>query len=157
MEAFLRGELGSDECRRVRRHLAACDACAALLDVADRIELLPALADEMAPSADIHARFKERLLQHRERRDVTGRAWWRNWARPQQLALAGALTAVLFVAVYFGFYGKTVPQPAAAPADVAVAQHLPVLEEMEIISNLDMLENFEEIQTLAFEDPSRQR
>ena len=78
LNAFVNGRMSGDESRAVRLHLASCAACASRLSPAERVEILPALDDEIEPSEDFAAALPGKncgvekwnpLLQKNDRED----------------------------------------------------------------------------------------
>ncbi len=152
LKSFLSGSLSGDDSREVRRHLASCSRCAALLTPVDRVELLPALDEMVEPSAELPARFRARLEEHALER--AGKARWslRGWmraagARPARLATAGAL-AVVVLAAGIVLYNARIRETGPSEMDITIAQNLTLLQDMDVIENLDMLEDFDAIENM---------
>ncbi len=152
--AFLAGELSGDLSRSVRRHLASCKACAALLNREDLAELLPVLDETIRPSAGLPARFHARLEAHQRKqsRKFQPRKSFNllSWSWPARLSAAGAM-AVAVIAVGLLFQMRSSRNYLSAPTDaeITIVQNLPLLQDMPIIENLDMLEDFDSIENLA--------
>ncbi len=160
MKEFLNGGLSGAEARSVRAHLSSCSHCASALGEIDRIEVLTAMDEEIEPSRDFHARFMSRLETQRATqvsRPQSSASWWSlflNWNLGRQLAVVGALAAVLFIGVYVGKYRTTESVPAPGTiGDIAIAENLPLLRDMRVIENLDLLEDFDAIQNLEASNP----
>ena len=156
---FADGNLDGEKSRAVRVHLASCAACASMLSPADRMEILPALDDEIEPSENFPARFHARL-QDRSR-DKQRDAWWRRiaaWGYPWKLAAAGVLTVLLAAGIFWARYpgGRSEPPESLSdfpPAeDLPLIEDLPLLQDMAVISHLDLLENFDAIEMLTKEE-----
>jgi len=153
LEQFLRGELSGAEARSVRTHLASCPACACGLTSAERMELLPALDEEIEPSDGFAARFRAKL---EERRQPDGGSQavhsWRarigRWGLPRRLAAAGALAALIAAGVFWGLHPNGTLNPSVTDSDLLIADRLPLLEDMAVIKNLDFLEDFDTIEKL---------
>ena len=154
LKAFGEGTLNAEDSRAVRVHLAYCTACASLLSPAGRMEILPALDDEIEPSEDFAARFHARLRERNREAASIPRSipWWKvvfMWGRPWNFAAAGALAAILIAGV---FWGGSLRGRRDLPDDMnelSIAEHLPLLQDMAVISNLDLLEDFDTIENLA--------
>jgi len=154
LKVFLSGKLEGTEARNVRLHLASCPRCASVLNPVDRVEILPAIDETVELSENFHDRFLSRLEAHRTRQ-VGARHdsdfWWNRlfqWSMPRRLAVAGSLAAVLFLGVYWAVF-RVNEDLDALPADITIAENLPLLRDMKVIENLDLLEDFESIQELG--------
>jgi anti-sigma factor RsiW len=148
LKRFLDGALSGAESRGVRIHLAECPACAAHVSLTDRVEALVALDDEIEPSPGLNERFHARLGAHRAR---SADRWWKwlpVWSAPQTLALAGAL-ALLAGVVVFWRARPTEPVPSVPAPEVAIAESLPLLQDLGVIENLELLEDFDVLQDLS--------
>jgi anti-sigma factor RsiW len=154
LRGFVEGTLRAEESRAVRMHLASCAACASRLSPSERMEILPALDDEIEPSEDFAARFHSRLQQRRGHLAI-GRnrsLWWRSvcaWGHPWKLAAAGALAAIVAAGIFIGRYPRGIPEPSEYFNELAIAENLPLLQDMAVISNLDLLEDFDTIEKLT--------
>lgn len=150
LKDFLDGNLSGEEARAVRMHLASCADCASRLSPSDRMEILPALDEEIEPSGSFAARFHSRLRE----RSVSGQreAWWRRlraWGYPWKPAAVGVLVVLLVAGIFWGRYsGRTLEIPENLN-DMPLAENLPLLQDMAVISHLDLLENFEVIEELT--------
>ncbi|MDM7995203.1 MAG: anti-sigma factor [Acidobacteriota bacterium] len=141
MADFLNGNLSGEESREVRRHLASCRACASNLDATDKVEILPALDEEIEPSPDFAERFYSRLQEPRRTSP------WRN-----PIALAAAAAIVLLAAsLFFGRYYRGMTEAPDTLNDIALAENLPLLEDRAVLENLELLENFDAIEKLTIE------
>ncbi len=149
---FMAGELSGDQARSVRQHLACCLPCRSGLKAADLIEVLPALDDSIEPSVDFAARFEARLRQLRQAAaDKREQGWLQKiaaWGRPRQLAAAGALALLIAIGVYSRRPAAVDLELFAPENDLRIAEKLPLLEDMAVINHLDLLEDFETIENL---------
>jgi anti-sigma factor RsiW len=161
LNAFVNGRMSGDESRAVRLHLASCAACASRLSPAERVEILPALDDEIEPSEDLAARFHGKLQQRKMETSYTkersgGLSFL--WRRPWQIAAVGTLAALLMAGIFLRHSGDglNVPDPMN---DFSIAENLSLLQDMPVINNLDFLENFETIEkiTMTLEGSKEQR
>jgi anti-sigma factor RsiW len=153
-KAFEEGTLNAEDSRAVRVHLASCAACASGLSPSEQMEILPALDVEIEPSDDFAARFHSRLQERRGCRafDKQRIPWWRNvfaWGRPWNLAAASILAAILIAGVFWGRYSRGTREPSDDFSELVIAENLPLLQDMAVISNLDLLENFDAIEKLT--------
>ncbi len=148
MEAFLSGELSGKKSRAIRMHLASCSRCASRLNPADLMEVLPLLDETVAPSENFAAHFHARLQERRREQPIH---WWGRISlhrHPWELAAAGAIAAVLVAGVFLGRYlGGTRNQPEYF-SEIAIAENLPLLKDMAVIINLDLLEDLDTIETM---------
>jgi len=163
LDAFLKGRMSGDESRSMRLHLASCASCASRLGPSEKIEMLPALDKTIEPSEDFAVRFHAKLQQRKatmshnvsgERRGdafLFGR-------RPWQLAVAGALAALIAVGILVRKSGDGSGLPDN-PSDFIIAEELSLFEDLPVINNLDLLENFDAIEkmTPALEGLTEQR
>jgi anti-sigma factor RsiW len=153
LEAFMNGMLSGDESRAVRLHLASCVRCTSNLSLSQRIEILPALDESIELSEDFASRFDARLQERRGHQAFSKQQdpWWRRisgWRRPWPLAAAGVLVALVAVGIFLGRHpGDTTDQPVYFN-DIAIAESLPLLKDMAVITNLDFLEGFDMIENL---------
>lgn len=158
LDAFLNGRLSGEASRAVRMHLASCAACASRLSLLEKIEILPALDQEIDPRADFAARFQDKLQRRKGESSVAnskvsmgGFSFLR--LRPWPLGAMGLLAALLTVGIFLRFSGDGLNDPDNL-SYVAAAENLNLLEDMPVINHLDFLENFETIEemTLKLED-----
>ena len=155
LEAFLKGKLSGDSSRNVRRHLASCKSCAALLSPADLVELLPVLDETVQPSAGLQVRFHARVEAHRRRQPQETRRTLPGfnvlaWSWPARLTAAGALATVLFAAgIVFQIRSYRPYATAPTDAEITIADNLPLLQDLRVIENLEMLEDFDSIENLS--------
>jgi hypothetical protein len=161
LNTFLNGGMSGDESRAVRLHLASCAACASRLSPAERMEILPALDDEIEPSEDFAARFQEKLQRRKmesfSAKERSGRLLFFG-RRPWQLSAVGALAALLMAGIFLRHSGDRLNVPDDLN-DIPVAENLSLLQDMPVINNLDFLENFETIEriTVTLEGSKGQR
>jgi len=161
LNAFVNGRMDGVESRAVRLHLASCAACASRLSPAERVEILPALDDEIEPSEDFAARFQEKLQRQKmesssAKERLGGLSFFGR--RPWQLAAVGTLSAMLMAGIFLRHSGDGLNVPDTMNA-LSVAENLSLLRDMPVINNLDFLENFEAIEkiTLTIEGSKEQR
>jgi anti-sigma factor RsiW len=154
LKGFLSGKLEGSESRDVRLHLASCARCASVLNDVDRVEVLPAIDETVELSESFHDRFLSRLEAHRTRQAGARRdsnLWWNRlsrWSMPRRLAAAGAVAAVLFLGIYWSVF-RVNEDLDPLPADITIAENLPLLKDMKVIENLDLLEDFDSIEALG--------
>jgi len=150
-QAFMNGTLNGQEARNVRLHLASCAGCLSKLSPSELIEVLPVVDEVIEPSEDFALRFHARLQEHRRQAaDIRLKSWrigMSAWARPWQLATAGALAALFIAGLFIGRFRGGMPDQYFS-SDIAVAENLPLLKDMAVISNLDLLEDFDTIENL---------
>lgn len=144
LPALMSGELWGEEARALRRHLASCAHCSSKLTAPQWVEVAPALEEEVELSDAFQQRFQQKLAARPSSR-LRGMLAWR-W--PQQLAAAGALAAVFALGMLMGRYPGARPEGTLSKGDAAIAEKLPILKDMAVINNLDLLEDFETIKAL---------
>ena len=149
LEPLLGGELSGRKSREVRKHLAGCGACASRLSILDRTELLPVLDEAIEPDGQITSRFSARLAAHRRLTAGAGSSaasrWWSAAARgwPRRLAAAGVLALVALGLYYLRYPGQDAQNSLASYGEIEAAQNLPLLREMALIGNLELLEDLD--------------
>lgn len=161
LNVFVNGGMSGDESRAVRRHLASCAACASRLSPIERVEILPALDDEIEPSEDFAARFQGELQRRKKESSFAkersgGLPFFGR--RPWQLGAVGTLAALLMAGIFLRHSGDGLNVPDTI-SDFSVAENLSLLQDMPVVNNLDFLENFETIEkiTLTLEGSKEQR
>lgn len=142
--AFVHGELAGPARDRVVRHLASCPACRATRD--DFRHALDALRGGAPEPPAVHwTRYRAELhrrIEARQERSAT-RAWWR-W--PVPLALSAGLAGILlFLAVQGGARPSIL---ILGPEEAAIAPRLELLRHYRVVERLDLLEDFEILQSL---------
>ena len=143
LTAYLDGVLGARERARVEAHLEACDGCRASRDrLTGALSVLTRLPHAAAPSAAFERRFYERLeAERRGRPERPGlRDWltWR-WAAP---ALATAAVAAMLV----------VTTSRQRAHERALAEHLDLLENYEVVASVGAVETPEDAEVVAHLD-----
>jgi hypothetical protein len=100
------------------------------------------------PAPDLQERFRVRLESHRSSRAGTLRP--RSWLwQPRGLAALGALAAVLMFGILFVSHEEDARVSELGLSEVGTVDQLPLLQEMDIIQNLELLEDFDAIAVLA--------
>jgi hypothetical protein len=150
--SFLGGKLIGEQSRSIRLHLAGCADCASTLSKLDRMEILPAIDEEIEPPPHLAAQFRARLEEHRSRtaKNHSGFSffrWYSKWGWRNQLAAAMGLVVLLAAGVFWNRYMTM--QRGSTISEISVAENLPLLRDMAVIENLDLLEDFENIQDLS--------
>jgi anti-sigma factor RsiW len=139
LTALVDGALPPDRAREVRRHVAACAACAAEEGrLRDALALLAALPPAPAPSPFFAARLEQRLS---EERPAPG-GWIRSLAvlRWRFAVPAAALATVALVAA------GTV---RARGRERALAEHLELLEDYDAIASLGDVRSADDVEVVA--------
>jgi len=101
------------------------------------------VGETIEPSANFAPGFRAKL-------EARPQPWWKRVAafRPKQLAAAGALAAVLFAGVLLIRHpGNHADRPNYSGA-LKPVEAIELPEDMAVISNLDLLENFDTIEDL---------
>jgi hypothetical protein len=153
LDDFLNGRMSGSQSRNIRLHLASCAACASSLSPTERIEILPVLDETLEPSADFGARFHAELQRRKAAmspafsKESRGRAWL-IWRHPWQLTAVGALAALLAAGIFVR-HSRDGIGLSDNPGDITIAENLNLLQDMAVINNLDLLENFDTIETMT--------
>lgn len=113
LNAYLDGQMASNDARRVEAHLSSCPQCSAALGsldaAAERLRDLP----PVAPTPDEHRELRQAILSARPQ-PRTG------WFSSMQWALAGGLAIVLIASIGFLFLAPQGPD-RATEADLGSA------------------------------------
>jgi len=150
LAAFLGGQLNGENAHGLRSHLASCSRCSAALSATDRIETLTAMDEVVEPAPDLQDRFHARLEAHRRDRTGAVRAgWWNTLWQPRRLAALGALAAVVIVGIYMVSIDGGTPEVELGVSEFSKVDQLPLLQDMEVIQNLELLEDFDAIAVLS--------
>jgi anti-sigma factor RsiW len=149
LAAFLGGQLNGEKAHDLRKHLASCSRCSSSLSTTDRIETLTILDEVVEPAPDLQERFRARLDAHRQNQPRSFRpGWWTQLWQPRRLAALGALAAVLVIGIYIVSINGVDPEIELGLGEFGTADQLPLLQDMEIIQNLELLEDFDAIEVL---------
>ena len=153
---YLEGTLARQEREAVELHLSACAVCAERVRGFREVNRLLDTWEGVQPSASFSARLEQRIAAQLG----AGGRWWDRFAFPflyrphARPALAGAALAVLLAAVALVRYfpsstpaGLTAPQSPPIVAtisddtdELALYQDLPVLEDWELLTNFEVLQ-----------------
>lgn len=141
------GELGDGERAAIKTHTEDCEGCRRYL--AEIGSLLPLTAQRDDPPRafwDEYSRELRRKLAGTERQP-----WWqtaaarlRSWAVP---AMAAAAVAVVALTITLGkdfFQPKELP-----PEDQSLMEVLPVAENLDFFSNMEILDSMDLLETLG--------
>jgi anti-sigma-K factor RskA len=151
---YVEGVLPASARDALHAHLARCAPCAERVRGLSAVNNLLDGWEGMQPSASFDARLQQRISQQQ-----ASQGWQRfadrylrfPFARP---ALAGALLSVLLVAValvryYPGSSPVAVNQPSPAEAAAAPsADELALYQDLRVLENWELLSNFEVLQEL---------
>ena len=152
--AYLRGELGEPDARRVADHLAACPECTRAVE--DFRRILDGLASSMPEPPHVHwgayrAELKEKLEARRQR------AWGWQWLRrPLPLGLAAAAAGVLLILGVQSWISRPLGNgDLASLEETVVASRLDLLRQYAVIERLDLWEDLDVVRRLDELAPSR--
>ena len=142
------GELSEIARRDCEAHLKDCEHCRASL--AEMTKLLPMTAAHDEPPAafwnDYSRELRQKLDSAAERK-----SWWQPIAGffapfPMPVLATGAML-LLALALTFG---KGLWQPSApAPVDESLMEVLPIAEQLEFFSEMELLDNLDLLETLG--------
>jgi anti-sigma factor RsiW len=147
---YVDGRLKVSEQREVEAHIAACAACRVRVNefraVAGLLDELP----QIEPSGAFDARVRARVAAEPARRN-----WWA-WLAPSP-RVAFAASMLLLATIWIG----SRPGPVDSPVDVASkagpviidANDLPVLENFDVLSNFELLNDLPPAQADDAEQP----
>jgi len=154
LESFVNGTLSVEDSREVREHLVSCRDCASSLSASEWVEVLPVLEERIEVSGEFPARLRAGLEERIHSRTTGGRlAAFRGtgvaalgW--PKTLAVAGTLAALVVAGIFLGRFPERATDLPAAYGNLGVAENLPLLEDMAVINHLELLEDFDAIENL---------
>jgi anti-sigma factor RsiW len=142
------GELSESERRNCETHLKDCDACRASL--AEMSKLLPITAAHDEPP---QAFWNDYSREMRQKLDLAAerKSWWQSIAGlfvPIPIpALATGAMLLLALALTFG---KGLWQSSApAPDDESFMEVLPIAEQLDFFSDMELLDNLDLLETLG--------
>jgi hypothetical protein len=142
------GELPEQDRRDCDAHLKECECCRSSLAGMHRLLPLTAVSDE--PPQAFWDGYSRELRQKLDSVAEKG-SWWKSVAalfKPLPVP-ALATGAVLLLALALTL-GKGLWQPSApAPDDQAVIEVLPMAEQLEFFSDMDLLDNLDLLETLT--------
>jgi anti-sigma factor RsiW len=142
------GELSESDRRNCEAHLKDCEECHASLAEMNKLLPITSAHDEPPPAFwnDYSRELRQKLDTAAERKS----RWWRiaNLFAPLPMP-ALATGAVLLLALALTF-GKGLWQPSApAPDDESFMEVLPIAEQLEFFSDMELLDNLDLLETLG--------
>jgi Putative zinc-finger len=135
------GDLSGAERQKLDSHLAGCAGCAGYLK--QLATLLPLTVKSDEPPQEFWQNYNRELRGKLDDLAAT-KAWWRNLAaifRPGYIS-AFATAAVVVLALTFTL-GKSVWNGKSDPQDDEMAEALPVAENLDFFSALDILDDLD--------------
>ena len=142
LSAFMDGELSVAQTQQVRRHLKSCEACQRqLVDLQATDGLIKNLGP-LEPSKGFERRFWDKVADLEVSRQTR---WWERYSRPawRPALAAGLVCCVIAGVLTFGGIGVSV-----SPEDRFMAENVEFLTDFDVIHNLDILENWDEIEAM---------
>lgn len=113
LNAYLDGQMASNDARRIEAHLSSCSQCSVALDslsaAAEHVRDLP----PVEPTPDEHRELRQAILSARPQPRM-------GWLSSMQWALAGGLAIVLIASIGFLFLASQGPD-SATEADLSSA------------------------------------
>ncbi len=141
LTAYLDGALAPGERAALEAHLAACASCRAARDRLDgALALLARLPPAAEPSSGFEQRFQARLAAERSAPERPGLRDWLSW---RWLAPALATAAVAMVLVV---------TTGRRAHERALAEHLDLLENYEVVASVGAVETPEDAEVVAHLD-----
>jgi anti-sigma factor RsiW len=136
LNAYLDGELTEAQAAELKRHLADCPGCRRALETLRHADALVRDLPPLAPSAAFDRTFWEKVdaLETGSRYRIWAGQIFRGWRPVWAAVLTGIAVAALI------HFGRT---DALTTEEVFIAQHIELLEDYDVISQLDMLEEFD--------------
>ena len=154
LNAYIRGELGEGDRRKVADHLATCPECTRAVEDYQRI--LTDLGRSLPQPPAIHwgayrAELREKLEARRQK------SWGWQWLRrPVPVALSAAAAGVLLIlALQSGIYRPPVNGDLASLEETVAASRLDLLRQYAVIERLDLWEDLDIVRRLDELSPSR--
>jgi anti-sigma factor RsiW len=136
LNAYLDGELTEAQAAELKRHLADCPGCRRTLETLRHADALVRDLPPLAPSEAFDRTFWEKVdaLETGSRYRIWAGQIFRGWRPVWAAVLTGIAVAALI------HFGRT---DALTTEEVFIAQHIELLEDYDVISQLDMLEEFD--------------
>jgi hypothetical protein len=135
------GDLRSAERQKLDGHLASCAGCAGYLK--ELATLLPLTVKRDEPPPEFWQNYSRELRGKLD--DVAAKpAWWRNLAtifRPSFIPAFATVAAVVLALTFT--LGKAVWNGKSNPQDDEMAEALPVAENLDFFSAMDILDDLE--------------
>lgn len=143
LSAFMDGELPVEAAEQMDRHLEICEECRHEQVLLNQMENAFSRMSEIEPSAEFERKVWREIAVLEEKRDRRHWIWslFSGW-RPYTAA-AIAVVAIMTLTFVTG-------RQTAAPGfeDALMAENMGLLQEYDLISHLDLLENWEAIASL---------
>lgn len=135
------GDLSGAERQKPDSHLAGCAGCAGYLK--ELATLLPLTVKSDEPPPEFWQNYN-RELRHKLDEVAAGKTWWRSLAAIFQSRYLPAFATAAIVVLGLTFtLGKTVWNTKSNPQDDEMAEALPVAENLDFFSAMDILDDLE--------------
>jgi|WetSurMetagenome_2_1015567.scaffolds.fasta_scaffold43273_6 anti-sigma factor RsiW len=142
LSALLDGELSGEESSAIRQHLESCPLCRQRLEATQKADAAVRGMTRIEPSADFDRVFWRKIadLENREKRRFRIGSLLTGWRPLFATGMAAAIaTAIL---IYTG-QNKNPTQDEAI-----IAQNIELLQDYDIIEQLDILEHWNDLETI---------
>lgn len=141
LSAYLDGELGERDRRRIEEHLAVCESCRRELDALERVEDILLRGPTLKPSV----RFERAVLRGMRNLEEESAGFFEKvWHGILSPIPAAALMAVLLISV--GLYVSS--GGMRGKEDYEIAESLEMYEEYPIIRDMDLFEHLDVLQVM---------
>lgn len=135
------GDLSGAERQKLDSHLASCAGCAGYLKALATLLPLTVKSDE--PPQEFWQNYG-RELRGKLDNVATTKAWWRNLAAFFRLGYTPAFATAAIVVLALTFtLGKAVWNGKSNPQDDEMAEALPVAENLDFFSTMDLLDDLD--------------
>ncbi|HWH80272.1 MAG TPA: hypothetical protein VNT76_22990 [Candidatus Binatus sp.] len=145
---FHYGDLAGAEHNVLQNHVTACAGCAAYL--AELATLLPLTVKSDVPPAEFWMDYNRELRQKIDGA-VEKSSWWPGLSaffRPRLITAMGA-TAVIALALTFTLGRNYWPAKDSAHDDAEVAEALPVAENLDFYTTMDVLDDLDVLELMG--------
>ncbi len=140
LSQYIDGELPPEKRNQIRTHLDSCDICRTEYNTLTGLDIQLRSLPEIEPSEGFERAFWKKVADWEERKERSAfRAFFGRGWRPYVVSGMAALMIV------FGLHFFNLAAPAPTPEDVMMAEQMDLLLDYDIISHLELLENWEAI------------
>jgi len=142
LSALMDNQLPPEHAAAVRRHMATCTTCRKRFEALQQADAIIRSMAGSEPSADFDRNFWRKVA------DLESRRAKRSWLRPlltgwRPVLASGMAVGVAAVILFYTSQGK---EPS--PEEVFIAQNMELLQNYDVIDHLELLEQWDAIETM---------
>ena len=142
LSAFLDGELDNAQMQQIRSHLDNCTLCRKKLATLVATDKMIQEAEGIEPTAAFDRNFWQ-TVSELEQHPVPFA--WKQWLQP---GWRPAVAIGLAAGIAFGIMMLTGPTQDVSPEEMFLADNIELLEDYDVISHLDILENWDALKAM---------